>query len=186
MRADPWRETAVIGVVALLETGEPTRLAFESAARHGLRQGLCLTGWPWQAAEDAASALVAKALHQMGVARPRWADGQPESVEPVGGEYFNCVECGKALPPYKGGPPRKFCDVICRRAQQERKRRQSGEAVSRIEYLARMAAERDMKRPIRPCAECGKEFRPRYDNPNGRFCGNICAGRAIGRRKKRA
>lgn len=137
MRAQPTqaqrRQEALISTVAaVLDRGEPTRFADEGACCHGVRLAFVVASWRWQNAEEAAASLFNEALRRLRVSRPSWAAGQREYVEPVGGEYLQCVERGKPLSP-RGytGPPRKFCDVICRTAQQERKRRQSGKEVSR-------------------------------------------------------
>ena len=90
----------------------PTLFTYEASIRHGIRAGLCLEGWGWADADQAAADVVATALRQAGAQRPTWAEGQPEYVQLGAGaliERTRCVTCKGTLP--EGH--RKFCSDVC-------------------------------------------------------------------------
>ena len=51
-------------------------LTYESAFRAELRSCLCLGGWPWPEADEAARSMVGEAERLIRATRPSWADGQ--------------------------------------------------------------------------------------------------------------
>lgn len=94
-----------------LEKGEASKFWFEAKARHGIRARLCLQGWPWGEADEAAEDVVDLALRLVGAKRPSWQEGQPEYTQ-YGVSFIErtrCVRCGGKLP--QGH--RKFCSQRC-------------------------------------------------------------------------
>lgn len=101
------------GIVGIMRACEPTPFAAESACRHGIRSALCLQGWSWGQADDAAVEIVASALRIVGARRPTWAMGQPDyAFRGDPGVRESCIRCGKPLPEMA----RKFCGPVCRNA----------------------------------------------------------------------
>lgn len=172
------RRHLVENVVIILKTGEPTRFALEGSCRHGLRAGLCLDGWKWQEADEAAAEIVTTALKQIGAQRPTWAEGQPEWQEPLT-ERLYCARCKKRLPPpsedHNNGIPRKYCSRLCLTAASHHRARLSGERMSRAERIAQWTAETAKRRKerVRPCERCGEPFLPTQNSV--RFCSVQCA-----------
>ncbi|HEU5018357.1 MAG TPA: hypothetical protein VFT69_10355 [Pseudolabrys sp.] len=164
------RRRALIEAVAdVLRKGEPTRFAFESACRHGLRSALCLSGWPWGLADVLAAHVVGRALDQLGAKRPTWIQGQPEYTQfgVTAIERIRCINCGARLPE----DHRKFCSKFCGANYRERMARIDNRAAVNARKRAWEAA-RAAQQPERPCEECGSPFRPK--NPRGRFCSIRC------------
>lgn len=166
-------------VAAILERGESSKFEFEAACRHGLRQTLCLQGWPWQDADDAGAQIVAMALRRNSAVRPAWKEGQPEWTQdghsPI--ERTRCVNCGGNLPPAGNGNERKFCATHCRNACTLRVAKLSGERVSRAEHFARLAADKERRivDSERDCAYCERPFIPKYRSQrNQEFCSHEC------------
>jgi endogenous inhibitor of DNA gyrase (YacG/DUF329 family) len=188
MRARPThaarrREALVSSVAAILDMGEPTRFAFEGATVAGLRSGMCLAAWPWREADAQARQVVEDAFKRLGVERPRWIDGQPEFIEPVGELRSCCARCGKPLPedmPDKGRN-RKYCSQECKQNQAAEARRKEGRKLTQAEREAAAAATR-AARLARPCAECGRPIN-RMER-EAKYCSRACAGQDIGRRVK--
>jgi endogenous inhibitor of DNA gyrase (YacG/DUF329 family) len=169
------REALVATVAAILDTGEPTRFAFEGAAVAGLRSGMCLAAWPWREADAQAREVVGAALRRLGAERPRWIDGQPEVVEPVGELRSCCIRCGKMLPedgPAKGAH-RKYCSRECKQNQAAEAKRKDHRRRSAAERAAADAAKM-AARVRRPCPVCGKPIGKR--DIEAKYCSRKCAG----------
>jgi hypothetical protein len=98
-------------VVIILKKSEPTPFARSASSVYGLRQNLCLSGWPWLLAHLTAAAIVARALAQIGARFPSWIEGQPSYTKL--GFYLRpdefCWECGDMLPKFK----KRFCSPDC-------------------------------------------------------------------------
>lgn len=175
------RQEALVGSVAsVLKAGQPTLFANEGACRHGVRGSLCLQGWPWREADEAAAEIVRVALHRVGAVRPNWQQGQPEYTEdghsPV--ERTRCVNCGGGLPPTTNGANRRFCGPVCRTVHANRIAKIHGERTSKAEYFAGLAADRDnrIKQRERDCEHCGAAFIPKFGAAaSQRFCSAACS-----------
>lgn len=98
-----------------------TIFGHEGALGHALRALLCLQGWRWRPADDAAKAVVAEALRRANARRPSWAEGQRE-VEERFIARTRCTICHRPLP--EGH--RMYCSDTCgavAHARQNRLRR---------------------------------------------------------------
>lgn len=71
------RETITAAIMRILDTGEPTKFAFEGACHAGLRARLCLEGTAWPQADKFANEVVNEALRRIGASRPTWQEGSP-------------------------------------------------------------------------------------------------------------
>jgi hypothetical protein len=118
------RKTTIAGDIATV-----IRLAFlagdiaclfglEGPLRASLRADLCLRGWRWIDADQAARDIMAGAHRIAGAERPDWQEGQPEWVirEGVLIERTRCIKCHKPLPEENY----KFCSRLCGDAHQHR------------------------------------------------------------------
>jgi len=105
------RSRYIRALVPIMRRGEPTIFALEGPFRAYVRARLCLKGWHWRAADDAADDVVTAALNRAGAQRPPWKEGQPEWTQDgaVLQERTRCVNCGAPLP--EGH--RKFCGTLC-------------------------------------------------------------------------
>lgn len=92
--------------------------AYEGAFVAEMRSSLCMAGWPWSIADQAARDLVAEALRKIRAERPSWDEGQPEHVALPGFkiERTRCAECHVKLP--KGHF--KFCGFRCAHTHHDR------------------------------------------------------------------
>ncbi len=70
--------------------------AYEGLFIAMLRGRLCLVGWPWDAADQAARDVVAEALYRARAKRPTWAEGQHAAAGNVVKDAV-CRECGVGL-----------------------------------------------------------------------------------------
>ncbi|WP_139816221.1 hypothetical protein [Planktotalea arctica] len=86
----------------------------EGVMRASLRADLCLRGWRWLDADQAARDIVSGAHSLLGAKRPDWYEGQPEYViaEGVLIERTRCKRCHKKLPENHY----KFCGDVCRKS----------------------------------------------------------------------
>lgn len=89
----------------------PTKLAYEALFRAAMRSALCLQGWRWWQADEAAAATVAACLNLLQASRPSWADGQPDALGYSGVviERTRCANCGAPIPEER----KKFCSDRC-------------------------------------------------------------------------
>jgi hypothetical protein len=189
------RRHLVATVLAILESGTPTKFAYEASCRYGLRRTFCVEGWPFHEADATAADIVSTALRRIGAQRPTWQQGQPEwqqfGYAPV--EYTRCLHCGGAIPPDRGsrnGSAVKYCSALCGQAAYMRKARRSGERMTMAEHLAALAArkKRTYLEREKQCEQCGQTFHPGYAVNRQRFCCLACAkaGQSRPRRSNRA
>jgi hypothetical protein len=166
------RRRLIDGAAAILRHGEPTKFALEAYCRHGLRSGLCLRGWKWQEADEAAADVVAAALNVVGAKRPSWQAGQPEWCQPgvMALARTRCIRCGWKLP--EGN--RKFCGSLCHSAHNMAVARANDEAAATATVYAWYAGW-SAKQPDQPCEACEASFRPK--RPGQRFCSKLCSNR---------
>ena len=132
------RRRLIDGTAMILRRGDPTPFAFESFCRHGIRSGLCLRGWTWADADEAAADVVRAALRQIGATRPTYQQGQPEYTQDgvIMFERTRCVVCGWRLPPEN----RKFCGKICHTSYHNRLHRIfRAEQIEALEAVANAA-----------------------------------------------
>lgn len=168
-------------VVAILKTGQPTYFAFEGACRAGVRSTLCLEGWPWMDADDAARGLVGKALNQIGAERPTYMQGQPDYAVEYGSGRSHCARpaCGKRIPQERidGSPvPVKYCSPLCKQLVHNLRNHHFGAQYTVAEYLALSAArsaetERERSRYCEN-PRCGKFFVTRA--ADRKYCSHEC------------
>jgi len=120
---------------ALEEGRIATPLAYEGVFRQTIRACLCLEGWRWQAADEAACNTVSVALSTLQAKRPSWNEGQREYTIERGTliERTRCANCGKKLE----GEQAKFCSRACAQAYNARlnRLREANES-----WAAKMAA----------------------------------------------
>lgn len=96
----------------LIEVSEPVcPFGLEGALRASLRADLCLEGWRWSEADQAARELLSEVYRRLRAERPSWAEGQPEWVQHRGTliERTRCVKCHTKLPEGHS----KFCSRLC-------------------------------------------------------------------------
>ena len=95
-----------------------TPLAHEAMFRRVIRSQLCLQGWRWHPADQAARDLVAVVLSILQVKRPSWNEGQRDWTVEGGAliERTRCARCGNPLP--EGH--HKFCGRLCSSAHHAR------------------------------------------------------------------
>lgn len=160
-------------LAAYMREVQPTPFACEAPFRHGLRAGLCLTGWRWAAADLVAADIVRTALEAVKAKRPSWEEGQSEFVTYGGAliERTRCVRCGKPLPEER----RKYCSDLCAAADFMAMARlhheddvRAYQAAYRLTWIARQ--------PERRCEFCGGKFRSAEKVQ--RFCSADCHTRS--------
>lgn len=160
----------------ILRTGQPTNFAFEGACRAGIRASLCLQGWGWTDADEAALAVVGRALNRIGAERPTWDQGQPEYAVLSGLERTRCARCGDKIEEDRStrGLPRKYCSKLCSYSAYHERARISGQKVSRAEYLALSAArsKKTLEDRATDCANCGVIFLTKFADK--KFCSQAC------------
>ncbi|WP_096785873.1 hypothetical protein [Rhodobacter sp. CZR27] len=105
------RRMAIAMLTAFAEGRAASVFAYEGPFRHGIRATLCLQGWRWASADEAAAALVGAALDRIKAKRPDWNQGQPEWTVEGGAliERTRCIRCGTPLP----DGHHKFCSSLC-------------------------------------------------------------------------
>lgn len=197
LRVKPWklnrdrRRHMVEHITELMRkahaAGAPSRFTFEASCRHGLRRGLCLQGWPWRQADEAAADIVATALRRLGASRPTWYEGQPEwtqdGVKAV--EYLHCKRCRGPIPEDR----RVFCSYECKMWHHAERGRQAREedikAGQAAWYVATGKAKRRARdaewseqQPERTCEHCKLAYKP--NRSEQRFCGQACSRQARG------
>ena len=111
-RADALAQRLAITMLSAFAAGHTAYLGgLEGPMQQGLRARLCLSGWKWLDADQAARATVEAALAKVGAERPSWAEGQPEFLQHPGTliARTRCVVCHKRLTPTQF----KFCSDTC-------------------------------------------------------------------------
>ncbi|HEY8067068.1 MAG TPA: hypothetical protein VIF40_20435 [Methylosinus sp.] len=163
------REAIIEKLAGMMRRAEPTPFAIEGPARAGVRSALCMSGWPWGAADVAAADVVETALARVGAERPSWKAGQPEhtqqAVLPIEREF--CVRCGKRL--HDGAL--KYCGDVCKKAAavDQLARRYDEEKRARVKaYRATWVA----RQPARECPSCGRYFQPKM--LDAKYCSTRC------------
>ncbi|WP_299671500.1 hypothetical protein [uncultured Roseobacter sp.] len=94
-----------------------TLFGLEGALQAALRADLCLRGWHWVDAHQAATDIVEGAHSLLGADRPDWYEGQPEYVI-AGGVLIartRCKRCHKKLPEGR----LKFCSGLCSSSEKQ-------------------------------------------------------------------
>lgn len=170
---------AIEGATRILGNWTFSKFEHEAHCRHGIRQGLCLAGHPWDASDSAAVYIVAEALANLGAQRPSWAEGQHEYVTP----RENCRRCGRDLEAdaYTGKRRTTYCSVECARADIEAIEDGNRKATNVVYARAQRLVRRARTKP-RLCPECGSTFQPRNESSAQVFCSHSC--RAKGFRRK--
>lgn len=179
--AKPWRlnrdrQRAVRDKIAIImREADPTPFAAEGPCRAGIRASLCLQGWRWRVADDAAAELVAAALNRLGARRPTWQEGQPEWTQPgiAPVQYERCRNCFKVLP----DGHYKYCCKECHNSYKLRFDVRWQDEEYRARKRALKAAWRERQETKR-CERCGGPFKPGYKAQ--RFCSSWCVGKAYG------
>lgn len=118
------RKNTIAGDIASVirlafQAGEiATLFGLEGPLRASLRADLCLRGWKWSDADQAARDIIASAHRIAGAERPDWYEGQPEYTirEGVLIERSRCIKCHKPLPEEN----HKFCSRLCGDAHRHR------------------------------------------------------------------
>lgn len=109
---------AIVMVADFQEGITASLFAYEGAFIAELRAKLCLIGWPWSIADQAARDLVGEALRRINAERPSWDEAQPEYVALPGFkiERTRCAECRARLPEGHF----KFCGFRCAHTYHDR------------------------------------------------------------------
>jgi len=87
-----------------------SKFAYEGCFIAELRSSLCLAGWPWRRADQAARNVVAEALRLARAERPDWAEGQHAYVGLDVTRDSQCRHCGVGLRARQVN----FCSQTCR------------------------------------------------------------------------
>jgi len=110
-RARIVRRMAIVMLGDFQEGIAASLFAYEGVFIAEMRSSLCLLGWPWSIADQAARDLVAEALRRINAERPSWNEGQREWTIQAGTliARTRCVTCHKRLT----GEQVKFCSKLC-------------------------------------------------------------------------
>jgi hypothetical protein len=87
----------------------PSKFFYEGVFIAELRSSLCLIGWSWPVADQAARDVVAEALRQARAVRPAWAEGQRAATGLLVKDSA-CRWCGVGLRTLQVS----FCSRACR------------------------------------------------------------------------
>lgn len=87
----------------------PSKFYYEGMFIAELRASLCLIGWGWPVADQAARNVVAEALRQARAVRPSWAEGQ-HAATGLEVKDSECRHCGTPLRARQVS----FCSGSCR------------------------------------------------------------------------
>ncbi|MGH6951860.1 MAG: hypothetical protein ACREH4_13390 [Vitreimonas sp.] len=156
----------------------------EAGARHCIRVRLIMGGWGWHDADSQAHEVVQEALRRCGCAeRPTWQQGQPDWAQPGFDPVFHthCVRCGEKIPDERTGGNKgrgavKYCSQLCGQSHYGVRAKRYGGKVSRAEYSARQAAQRQRTLEAEiDCPGCGQPFKPGYRLMRRKFCSPACA-----------
>ncbi len=169
---DVERKRAVSFLMDSLGDWRTCRFEREAATVAGLRSAFCLAGFGWDRANKEAATLVSTAYTNLGYARPTWEEGQPGYTIPV----ENCLWCGGLVPDDLNSRSHtgRYCTASCaQKALHYREIRSVGD--SRDAYCAAQSIICRMKHEPRPCAQCGKLFRPLMERATKRYCSLECS-----------
>lgn len=110
-RARIVRRMAIVMLGDFQEGIATSLFAYEGRFIAEMRASLCLIGWPWPIADQAARELVAEALRRINAKRPDWNEGQREWTIQAGTliARTRCITCHKPLT----GEQVKFCSTLC-------------------------------------------------------------------------
>jgi hypothetical protein len=160
----------VRAVAAILDTGAPTYFSWEGACRAGLRQHLCLVGWPWRRADDRAALIIELALARIGAVRPTWLQGQPEFREDE--QRVTCARCGARL---KSEHARRWCSDECKTAHWLHRKNTQARLDAETLQLAFETARANGALKCN-CERCGALFKIESRHQlSQRFCSRDCA-----------
>jgi hypothetical protein len=167
------RDPLVRRIARILDTGRPTRFAFEGACRHGLRSRLCLSGERWTHADQVAGVIITLALHRIGASRPTWQQGQPDPVDRQ--ERWSCLTCGGLID--SESARWRYCSDECKAIAISRATESRMRADAKAARAAFWAARANGGWLTRDCAHCRRPFRPTNEGPRGalqRYCSRAC------------
>lgn len=168
------RRHVIDEVMNILKDWRSSEFEHEADCRYGLRAALCREGFGWHTSDIDADLIVQQALSLIGAERPSWTEGQPDYAA----ARDNCLWCGKGMPDAMtaGGRAQRFCSRVCAQSALLKQ----GEESSFRKTVTGIAAYRLVRRerqPLRPCLQCGEQFRPfNYQTRGQRFCSTACAG----------
>lgn len=182
-------ERFVGNTVLILRSYESSPFEFEAACRYGLRAHLCMEGWRWRDADQAAADVVEEGLRRIRATRPRWAEGQIDFAMETPVDRTHCVHCARPIPEERKlngemyGRSVKFCSDSCSVGAVKRRNKITGEQQTMAAWLARCAAksQRRMEELALNCATCGIRFLPR--DRRRKFCSTPCAVKSTTRRQ---
>lgn len=163
------REHVINRVMEILRDWRQSPFEHEGSVLAGLRSGLCLEGYNWSRADEAAAEVVATALRRIGAVRPTWEQGQREYVEP----RENCVRCGAGLAAEQIVRREGFCSDWCAASTKAHNGRMHRIIAKRVESAGRHITAKEAAKP-RPCHYCGSLFKAA--NPLTTHCSLKCAG----------
>jgi hypothetical protein len=169
------RQRALIAnVVEMLRDGKPTVFQFSATYYHGIRSGLCLTGWPWIVADLTAAGVVDRALKRLGAKYPRWIEGQREYTAHEYPLYCANEECSNPIP-RDAWKTTLYCSQACRKAAKDFRYKSQHREEDKARVMAARIAARE-KGPTRICEQCGRPFKALdYTGKKPqRFCGLKC------------
>lgn len=175
------REPIIREVARLLETGEPTKWRWTSAAHRGLRAAMCLKGTPWALADKRAGEIVELARHRIGLSQyPSWIEARGET--PLQVEYWFCAGCGGRI---EHGNDRPWCSYDCYRLVYERSRntarRPDEVAREKARQILLTGGSDKIVTPVygeRTCRGCGEKFVPTPGwGKKQRWCSRACAAK---------
>jgi hypothetical protein len=175
------KEPIIREVARILDTGTPTKWRWWSEARHGLRQGFCLQGMAWHAADERADEIMQYARHRIGLQWPSWTEAH--GAPPVERVFHFCATCGGWD---ADGHERPWCSYECGQAIRnhhygharrwdDAKRRQAVNVI-----LSGGKEDVRSERTERRCRHCDTLFTPnnRTGDKRQKYCSNVCALRA--------
>lgn len=88
-----------------------TPFGLDGPMRHAVRGKLCLEGWGWSEADEAAKHVLSECYVMLRAERPSWNEGQPDWVT-HGGQLIERTRCARCHKPLQG-EQKKFCSSLC-------------------------------------------------------------------------
>lgn len=160
---------------ALMREAVPTPFRVEAVCRYTLRVALIYSSWGWEEADVEAQLIVRSALQAVGAKRPRWAEAQPDYVQPgvLPIRRERCMRCRKPLPEGHW----KYCSAVCGAAAEvDRAQHRDREEVYAREKISRAAWTE--RQPPRDCPACQRSFKPKRARQV--YCSRSCRDEAGG------